>query len=497
MLVREGPSKGLLLSTSATSPKPKSTVWQAAGPGRQRPNLANIPTLNTAGTIVLGAPVGSPDFVREALETKVEKVEEITALLPNLEDPHFQFTLLRACLSLPKLAFMLRAVDTTTFRDTLEAFDSITREALTRIIGGGLSEQQWLQARLPVHLGGMGLRGAVDHASASHISSLLASETLVNQLLGKQDGGEEEQLPLPQALLDDLTARQGEEATIETLTGVTQKMISKKIDQTNLQSLKSQLDDAREVARLTSLGLPHSGAWLTSPPIPALGLHLSPVEFSLAAKYRLGCPVYDSAGPCPACQRPSDILGDHALCCSAWGERIARHNLLRDHLHSMAASACLNPVKEGRHLLPGEQRRPADVLIPCWEGGKDAAIDVTVVNPLQQEFVEAAAATAGYALQQAYNRKMAGAAEACASQGLAFLPMAVESFGGWEERAVKQVRKLASALARQSGQEEWEAERHAFTRLSILLQKGNATILANRFRREVPASTDGVMEGDG
>ena len=46
------------------------------------------------------------------VEKKVEKVREVTELLPLVEDPHTEFALLRSCLSLPKLSFLLRAVDT-------------------------------------------------------------------------------------------------------------------------------------------------------------------------------------------------------------------------------------------------------------------------------------------------------------------------------------------------------------------------------------------------
>ena len=38
--------------------------------------------------ILLGAPLVSPQFIREALEQKMEKVREITSLLPFIEDPH-------------------------------------------------------------------------------------------------------------------------------------------------------------------------------------------------------------------------------------------------------------------------------------------------------------------------------------------------------------------------------------------------------------------------
>ena len=157
-------------------------------------------------------------------------------------------------------------------------------------------------------------------------------------------------------------------------------------------------EDEREMARLLSLTLDHTGDWLNTPPIKALGLHLRSPEFVLALKYRPGMPVFDSAGPCPACLRESDVLGDHAMCCGAGGERISRHNSLRDAVYETAVAAGLRPVREGRFLLPGTDRRPADVLVPNWAGGKDAAMDVTTITPIQAATMLAAAHTAGHTL---------------------------------------------------------------------------------------------------
>ena len=140
----------------------------------------------------------------------------------------------------------------------------------------------------------------------------------------------------------------------------------------------------------------------------------------------------------------------------------------------------LGPVREVRFLIPGEDSRPADVLLPHWIAGQDAAMDVTVVNPCQVATVVGAATTAGHALQHAYTRKMRGAADACQQQGVTFLPMVVESFGGWHEGSVREVERLGAALARQTGQEEEEAVRHLWGKLGMLLQRGNAAILANR-----------------
>ena len=112
---------------------------------------------------------------------------------------------------------------------------------------------------------------------------------------------------------------------------------------------------------------------------------------------------------------------------------------------------------EGRFLLPGSDRRPADELIPYWAGGQDAALDVTVINPLQTATLAGAAANPGSALSVAYERKMTSAGELCRRQGLAFIPLAAESLGAWHEVAVGERRKLGAALGRQPGQDQSEA----------------------------------------
>ena len=96
-----------------------------------------------------------------------------------------------------------------------------------------------------------------------------------------------------------------------------------------------------------------------------------------------------------------------------------------------------------------------------------------------------------FALNFAYDRKMAAAAEECRQQGIVFLPLAAESVGGWHQTAEREVKKLGSALARHTGQLEGEAISHLWGRLGMLLQRGNAAILGNR----VPALPDPHIDG--
>ena len=99
-----------------------------------------------------------------------------------------------------------------------------------------------------------------------------------------------------------------------------------------------------------------------------LGLHLRGPKFITALKYQLGEDIYRTAGPCPACGAHSDTLGDHTLCCGSAGERVSRHNALRDAIYSTNVAASLGPSREGRFLLPDDARRPVDILMPRWTG---------------------------------------------------------------------------------------------------------------------------------
>ena len=87
---------------------------------------------------------------------------------------------------------------------------------------------------------------------------------------------------------------------------------------------------------------------------------------------------------------------------------------------------------------------------------------------------------------------MREAGELCRQQGIAFVPLAMESLGGWHEVAVAQVKKLASSLARHTGQDEKTAIGHITSRCSLLLQKGTAALLLNRVPNQVAAEVAGV-----
>lgn len=155
--------------------------------------------------------------------------------------------------------------------------------------------------------------------------------------------------------------------------------------------------------------------------------------------------------------------------CATDGERIARHDRLRDAICEAASSAALAPQRERRDLFPNSTERPADIFLKSWVQGKDAALDVTVISPLQEAQLRHEADRAGAALDAAKKRKMDHYYALCREVGVEFVPLAVETLGGWEADAILHLRAIARHMGRRS-----DAKRHLFQRLAVRLQRAGA-----------------------
>ena len=171
------------------------------------------------------------------------------------------------------------------------------------------------------------------------------------------------------------------------------------------------------------------------------------------------------------------VITDHAIGCAYLGERTFRHNL--------------NPAREVRGLLPGSDARPADVFLPSWDKGRDAALDVTVISPLQQNLIDRCAMNHDLALETAHRRKMTSRFDECRAVNVSFIPLAVETFCGWHPSAAVELKRIASRLARQTNGYESVVISHFFQKLASSLQRTNASLLLSRKTDFPPSDIDG------
>ena len=236
------------------------------------------------------------------------------------------------------------------------------------IAGSPLTEWAWWKATLPSSSGGLNIRQASLHAPAAYISSLCLCRDLITRILG--------QAPVPSQHMSAsvfalaVAANRPDWSSLEDIdVPCRARPLSSCIDEASLNLLLSSAPDLRSKALAHSTALPHAGDCLNVIPSATLGLHLQDWEFRLCLQYWLGLRMSEEGTCCSICQGPSDAFDDHKVGCGGNGDRIHRHDSIRDALFSAAQTAALAPRKEVPALIPGSRSRPADVYLPNWKRG--------------------------------------------------------------------------------------------------------------------------------
>jgi hypothetical protein len=284
----EGPPRGLLLNRS------KSLIAAPANSSVDHPLLSDIP-VTSDGFTLLGSPVGPADFCLESALWRIQKVKGPLNKLGDLEDSQMEAALLRSCLSLLKVAHLLRTCPPDVIQGALEKFDELMREAVSDLAGCSLSNWAWLKSSLPSSLGGLNIRHATLHAPAAFIGSFQQSESVISDILGHP-------AKAPQHLSNTISALARAAARpewVSTDVPLRCHTLSRSIDEASFSLLLARAPDVRSKALALSSAIPHAGDWLNVVPSSALGLHLLDREFRLCLRYWLGLPMFENSARCP------------------------------------------------------------------------------------------------------------------------------------------------------------------------------------------------------
>ena len=182
-------------------------------------------------------------------------------------------------------------------------------------------------------------------------------------------------------------------------------------------------------------------------------------EFNSCLKYWLGIPLHSTPHLCPPCRTSADEYGDHQVGCGGNGDRITRHNAVRDVIFA------LRPSREAQGLIPESLSRPADVFLPTWQGGRLA---VHVISPLQQTLIHEAAFSPGHT---GVRRKLTTHLQVCCSIGVNFIPIVAETLKGLGEETINIIGAIGNAIDRRvtMTHSTSSTKKHLFHRLAIAL----------------------------
>ena len=115
------------------------------------------------------------------LSTQCNGLERATSRL-GLITANDAFVLLRTFFSAPKLQHIMHA-STSYDNEHLLKFDELLRTAISKLYIVSLSNNQWLQASLPVKSGGLGIRYVSSLASPAFLASAVGTRDFQNQIL--------------------------------------------------------------------------------------------------------------------------------------------------------------------------------------------------------------------------------------------------------------------------------------------------------------------------
>ena len=155
-----------------------------------------------------------------------------------------------------------------------------------------------------------------------------------------------------------------------------QKCWDSPVVEAQFSTILSNATDLQDRARLQACRQKESSAWLTAPPVSALGLRMCNPTIRVATSLRLGSPIC-VPHDCTLCDRRIDERGLHGLSCRRSVGRLPRHTLLNAIIKESLATANVPSVLEPQGLSRLDGKRPDGMSIIPWACGRLLLWDAT------------------------------------------------------------------------------------------------------------------------
>ena len=379
---------------------------------------------------------------------------------------HDALIILRNSLFVPRILYALRS-SPCSGHSLLLRFDTLARSVLSDILNIEFTNTQWLQATLPINVGGLGVRSVSLLAPSAFLASAAGAFPLIQSLIPDSFSADQDadmdaalicwrdqvpnELPCPMA---QGSQKAWDSACVATIVN-------------NITNAAS--GDAHVVARWKAISSRGASAWLSALPMSSCGLRMSNECVRIAAGLRLGCTLC-LPHQCD-CNAPVEADGHHGLHCARSAGRHSRHNILNEIIKRALISAQIPSIREPRGMVRRDNKRPDGATLVPWARGKCLVWDVTVADTLAPSHVTASMAAAGAAAEKLAAAKKVKYAEIVAA-GHIFVPLAFETFGSCASDAWRLVSEIGRRLVTVTGNPKDVA--YLRQRISVAIQQGNA-----------------------
>jgi hypothetical protein len=428
-------------------------------------------------------------------------------------------SLLRHCVTYGAAVYYMRGG---TPEAAYASFDDVVRSAVSRVLGGGVDDNAWARAQLPVRSGGLGFRSCAKHAAIAYAVAAADARRYVGDLCADPDGLPDDELldriidasgappdaDDDQDLFDewqhlrDTTVNAIPEHVYQHVVDYIegdayeahkQRELSQALEENELVSALKfaalelnnwTIEDAK---RMVSCAGRHASAFWNAMPstVDGVCLHMKTQHFLAITRARLGL-SHNNKGSrtlCPHCRKV--ILGEtasHVFGCTGDGNKAKTHNRVRDVIFTIAQGAGCSPVKEtGSPFQHPTENLRCDILLQTPpDGNGPVALDLAVTSPLAATY-ERARADVLVALRAA--NKYADDKRKKYEQFLApgtcrrFTPMIFESFGSMTDECRQMLCSIAVAYGNRRNMPPHRSIPMIMQRVSAALQQSLAETL--------------------
>lgn len=410
--------------------------------------------------------LGSPLFQQSAEDLFTEKLQSMKNIMESLSDidAHYALFILKKCLSIPKMLYLLRTFPFfQNHSHLLMEFDIIQRRSLESILNCSMTPEACEQAFLPVKFGGLGLRRASDLSLPAFLASFHSVSKTVFDIL---------QTAHSDSLVTEATSTWESKCPHSVRpTGKRSELQSawdSPIVQLQFDGLLNSATDSATKSRLLSVSSPGAGAWLEALPLSSLGLKLSDEHLRIIISLRLGTSVC-FPHTCK-CGTNVDSSGIHGLSCRLNKGRSIRHSEANDVIRRAFVSAGLPAILEPQGLSREDGKRPDGITLTPWCKGKPIVWDFTCVDTLARSNLPVSGSGGGKLCILAENKKRRKYEQL--QRSYIFCPVAMETLGAWGPDASSLIRTIGHRISEATG--ELRATTFLKQRLSLTVQRGNA-----------------------
>lgn len=410
---------------------------------------------------LLGSPIFE-DCFSGYIQNSISKFQNHSHRLLEIS-PHFAISIIKYCLFVPKLTYVLRCCSLWNHQNLLSQIDVLIKINLESVLNSQLSEQSWTQGSLPIRYGGLGIRKISSVALPAFLSSVHSSSNLIGKILRA--------LPTNYEIVGMEDAKNAWSIACPGQNFPDQPKLQRSWDdimcKLTTDSLLTQCC-TEDRARLLAVGTKEAGYWLQAHPSVSTGTFLEPNTLRLSVSLRLGVPVC-APHRCP-CGKEVDRLGHHGLSCQISAGRFSRHAALNDIIRRSLASVNIPALLEPTGISRDDGKRPDGMSLIPWSMGRVLVWDATCVDTLAPSHLHRTSNRAGAAAEAAEVLKKHKYSGLGAEYN--FIPFGVETLGPWGPSALGLFKEISKRLNDTTG--DPRAGGFLGQRISLAIQRGNA-----------------------